>query len=468
MDGENKRQTAGEVLDAGAKAWAAGRTEDAAKAFAAAALSAPAMAQAHVNLGVALRAQGHVEAAVVSYRRALASTPDDAVSHSNLGNALRELGRLDQAETHLRRAVQLQPGNASFVYNLALLLRDARKSDESHRLISALVAAHPANGDYAWDLALSDLYRRDYAKGWAGYEARWRLARTPKRAFAAPAVMPGQDLRDKTVLIAAEQGFGDSLQFARFLPEMARRCRGLVVECLPELLDLFASIPGIGQVFAKGTEAPAHDSWIPIMSLAHWLGVDEAVLPGPVPYLRTPRALAKPLGRPAGTVLNIGLIWAGKTVPRDRSWPLDSLLPLMEDPRLAFWSLQMGERAGDLDRFGIRSLVRDLSPAITTFADTAALMNGLDIIVTIDTSAAHLAGALGKPTWTLLRYVSDWRWLDQGDTSVWYPTMRLFRQSTPDDFAGPVARLKSALSHAADKVETALRDQAALPAVGPA
>lgn len=151
----------------------------------------------------------------------------------------------------------------------------------------------------------------------------------------------------------------------------------------------------------------------------------------------------------------MGLIWAGKTVPRDRSWPLERLLPLMEDPRMAFWSLQMGERSSDLKTTGIGTLVRDLSPAITSFADTAALMNGLDMVVTIDTSAAHLAGALGKPTWMLLRYVSDWRWLDQGDTCLWYPTMRLFRQPDPDDFDTPVAQMKIMLTQAADKMSAA-------------
>ena len=456
MEGDNKPVTAAGALEAGASAWSAGKVEHASRCFATAALLAPAMPLAHVNLGVALRRQGHVAAAITSHRRALALAPDDPVAHSNLGNALREIGKLVEAESHLRRAVTAQPDNLSFRYNLALLLRDSRQHDESHAMMTALVAAQPENGDYAWDLALSDLYRSDYAKGFAGYEARWKLARSPKRVFATPQVLPGQDLRGKTVLVAAEQGFGDALQFARFLPLLAAQCGRLVIECLPELQSLFAALPGIAEVFAKGTEPPAHDVWIPIMSLAHWLGVTQQKLPGPVPYLLVPpSSLAKPLGRPPGTLLNVGLIWAGKTVPRDRSWPLEHLLPLMEDPRLAFWSLQMGERAEDMKVLGVHTLVRDLAPAIKSFADTAALMNALDIIVTIDTSAAHLAGALGKPTWMLLRYVSDWRWLDQGDTCVWYPSLRLFRQPAPDDFTTPVARVKSWLTQAADKVAAA-------------
>jgi len=465
MDGEKKRLSAADVLAQGGKAWGEGRVDEAAKSFAAAALSAPAMPLAHVNLGVALRRQGHVKAAVVSHRRALALTPDDAGAHTNLANALRELGKLQEAESHARRAVALQPASDSFRYNLALLLRDLRQYDEALDIMRGLVAANPQNGDYAWDLALSELYLGHYAQGWAGYEARWRLSRTPKRAFSTPQVLPGQDLRGKTVLVAAEQGFGDALQFARFLPMLAEKCGSLVVECLPELQDLFAAIPSVAKVFAKGTEPPPHDLWIPIMSLAHWLGIEAGNLPGAVPYLTPPKTLAKPLGHPPGSVLNVGLIWAGKLVPRDRSWPLEHLLPLMEDPRLAFWSLQMGDRAQDLADLGVGTLVRDLSPAISSFADTAALMQALDIVVTIDTSAAHLAGALGKPTWMLLRYVSDWRWTDHGDTCAWYPTMRLFRQPDPDDFVTPVARVKAALSNAADQVVTGLRKQVKLKKV---
>lgn len=454
MSGQAKDFSVSGLMAEGGKAWSRGDGAAAATLFAQAALAVPALTQAHVNLGVALRKQGHVTAAVVSYRRALQADDNDPAIHSNLGNALREIGQLAEAETHLRRAVALRPDTASFRYNLALLLRDRRQHEEARALFAALVAQFPDSGEYAWDLALSDLYLGDYAKGFAGYEARWRLARTPRRDFTGPQVQPGQDVRTKTVLVAAEQGFGDSLQFARFLPLVAGRCARLVVECQPEQMDLFAGIKGVAHVFAKGDVPPAYDVWIPIMSLAHWLGLGPADLPGPVPYLRPARALAKPLGRPPGTRLNVGLIWAGKTVPRDRSWPLEHLMVLMQDPGLAFWSLQMGERSNDLKRLGVGALVRDLAPLITSFADTAALMNAMDVIVSIDTSAAHLAGALGRPTAVLLRYVSDWRWLDQGDSCRWYPSLRLFRQPQPDDFTAPVLQLKAWLDQRGEGAKT--------------
>lgn len=434
---------AGKALAEGARAWAAGKPDAALAAFSRAALLAPTMALAHTNLGVVLRRLGRVEAAIASYRRALALTPDDPAVHSNLGNALREAGHLEAAERHMRRALDAQPDSASFAYNLALLLRDRRRHGEARAMLAALAEASPDNGDYAWDLALSDLYLEDYAKGFAGYEARWRLARTPRRALPGPRWDKGMDVAGKTVLILAEQGFGDALQFARFLPMVAARGATVVVECLPELADLFATLPGIARVVPKSAAPPPHDLWAPIMSLAWLLDIAADAVPAEVPYLTPPRRVA--LARPPGAVLNVGLVWAGKTTPRDRSWPLERLLPLTEDPRVAFWSLQMGERTRDLATTGAQHLIRDLAPSIASFADTAALMAELDLIITIDTSAAHLAGALGRPAWVLLRYVSDWRWLDEPEDCAWYPSLRLFRQPDPFDFTTPVARMKAAL-----------------------
>lgn len=434
----------------GAQAWSAGRIEIAATAFARAALLAPAMAEAHSNLGVALRRLGRVDAALTSYRRALAITPDDAALHSNLGNALRAIGRLEEAETHLARAHEMAPDQASFAYNLALAIRDRRRHDEARARLAALVAANPGNADYAWDLALTDLYRKDYGPGFAGYEARWGLARTQQRDLPGKRWRPGMNLAGKRILIAAEQGFGDALQFARFLPLVARQGATVLVECQPELVELFAAIPGVATALPKHAPLPDYDLWAPMMSLAWLLGIGWRTLPNPRAYLSAPKRLSSPLTKAPGVRLNLGLVWAGKTTPRDRSWPLEQLLPLMEDPRIAWWSLQMGERRADLAHLGLDYLIRDLAPHLDNFADTAAAMADLDLIVTIDSAPAHLAGALGRPTWVLLRYVSDWRWLDEGESCAWYPSLRLFRQPSPADFASPVAAMKAALTQILD------------------
>lgn len=445
---DKRRADAARAMASGRAAWAAGKPEEAAAAFGTAALLAPDSAEAHGNLGVALRRLGHIGAAIASHARSLALEPGNAGFHSNMGNALREAGRLDEAVTHLRRAVALAPGTPSFSYNLALALRDARHMDEALAMMEALVAAHPGNADHAWDLALTRLALTDYARGFEGYEARWGLARTPRRDLPGQRLRPGMEVAGRTVLLISEQGFGDALQFARFVPLLARRGARVVLECLPELRDLFAGLTGVAAVVDKHAPPPPYDLWAPMLSLAHILGVTWRTLPAEVPYLRPVRKLARPLGRAPGTVLNAGLVWAGKTTPRDRSWPLEALLPLFEDPRVAWHSLQLGPRAADLAAAGADRLVRDLGPGLRSFADTAAVMAELDLIVTIDTSAAHLAGALGRPTWMLLRTVSDWRWLDEPEDCAWYPTMRLFRQPDPADFATPVGRLGAELARA--------------------
>ncbi len=429
----------------GAEAWRAGQTERATEGFGRAALLLPGWAAAHVNLGAALRRLGRAEAAVVCYRRALTLEPDQAATLSNLGNALRDLGRLEESEAALRRAAALAPDSIGTTYNLALALRDRRQHDEATALLERINAAEPNNAEYRWDLALSRLYQGDYPRGFAGYEARLGLARNPPRAIAGER-WHGGAVAGRTIFLHSEQGFGDALQFIRYVPLLAARGAAIVLECLPELAELFAGLPGVVALVKLGTPPPPYDLWAPLASLPHLLATSFATIPADVPYLAVPARPGLVVPRPPGTTLAVGLVWAGKTTPRDRSWPLEQLLPLLDDPRIACHSLQVGPRAADLARLGLDLLVRDASAALTSFADTAAVMARLDLIITIDTATAHLAGALGRPTWVVLRYVSDWRWRDEPTDCPWYPTMRLFRQPAPDDFATPVAEMARALA----------------------
>ncbi|RAU23447.1 hypothetical protein CU669_04820 [Paramagnetospirillum kuznetsovii] len=429
----------------GAQAWQAGRMDLAEQAFARAVQLVPGWAAAHANLGAILRRQGKSEAAVTCYRRALTLDADHAATLSNLGNALRDLGRFAEAETALIRAVKLDPKSIGYQYNLALVLRDLRRHDEAEALLEKIAASDPDNAEFQWDLALSRLYRGDYAKGFAGYEARLRLARNPPRHIAGPR-WDGGEVAGKTVLLTSEQGFGDALQFARYVPLLAERGASIVLECMPELAELFAGLAGVKALIAKGAPPPAYDLWAPMTSLPHLMGTTFKTIPARMPYLKAPPRPNLMIPRPESSRLMVGLVWAGKTTPRDRSWPLEELLPLLENPLVTFCSLQMGPRTADLTRLGVDRLVVDGAPALTSFADTAAVMERLDLIITIDTSTGHLAGALGRPVWVLLRHVSDWRWQDEPLTSPWYPTMRLFRQPTPDDFKTPVAAMAKALA----------------------
>jgi len=439
-------------LPAAYRALRAGNYEQAEVKLSQALALDPAQPVILTDLGALLRRRGRPRAAVACYRRALALS-ESAATYSNLGNALRDLGRLAEAETALRRAVALAPDQAGYAYNLALLLRDARQHEEAAALMETLAAAAPDVADYAWDLALTRLYLNDLARGFAGYERRFGLARNPRRTFPGPPWID-EDPAGRTLLVTSEQGFGDALQFIRFVPVLIAQGARVILECQPELIDLFGTIPGLAGLIEKGAAPPPFDLWVPIASLPHRLGLGSRIgIPDQVPYLDpapAPLPALPPLA-PAAR-LRVGLIWAGKLTPRDRSWSLEALMPLLERPDIAWVSLQKGPRAADVREQGLESVVVDAEAlgALNSFADTARLMRTLDLVVTIDTSTAHLAGALGRPVWVLLRYVSDWRWRDEGTTSPWYPTMRLFRQADPDDFAGPVAAMGAAF----DALET--------------
>lgn len=396
------------------------------------------------NRGVGLRRQGKPAVAEVYLRRAIALAPAVAAYRSNLGNVLRDLAHYDEAVGQLTRAVSLEPGNAGYAYNLALALRDAGQHKDALSRLVVLSHAQPDDPDISWDLALSHLSLGDLRRGFAGYEARLRLERFTARSLPGPR-WDGGPLAGKTIFVHAEQGFGDSLQFIRFVPVLAERGARVIVECVPSLAPLFREMAGVAYVVEDG-KSPVFDLWAPLCSLPFLLGIDEQTLAAQkFPYLRTSRRLTHPLHRPGGARLAVGLVWSGNAKPRDRSWSLTSLLPLLFNPELAFYSLQVGPQTAQLEQLGLGDLVVDVGGQVSSFADTAAVMSQLDLVISIDSAPAHLAGALGLPTWVLLRYVSDWRWGTAEVSTPWYPSMRLFRQSNPDDFHGPVAAMVAQL-----------------------
>jgi hypothetical protein len=427
-----------------AEALTAGRVQEAAKIYAALARAFPGNAMFHSNLGVCLRRLGRPEAAVTSYRRAQALAPDEVTVHTSLGNALRDLGRIEEALAAQQRAFDLAPRHRVVRYNYALALRDARRPEEALKLLGELSAEFPDEPEYAWDLALTQLQMGDYREGFRGYEARWRLSRYETPLRAGPQ-WDGGKIAGKTIFLQSEQGFGDAIQFVRFVPRLAQRGARTVIECPPELQRLFAAVEGVSETVVTGAMAPATDLFAPLLSLPRLFGTSLDDLPAKVPYLRAPGTVALP-PLAARAALRIGLVWGGRAQPHDRSWPLRSLVSLLNEPRIAFVSLQTGPHAGELARLGFDHVVHDMGPKLNDFADTAAAMDQMHLIITVDTAAAHLAGALGKPTLVLLRYVSDWRWLDDRADSPWYPTLRLFRQSRPDDLDGPVEAVRAELA----------------------
>ncbi len=421
---------------------------DAAACFRRATALQPRDPVCHFNLGNALADCRDYDEAYAAYRRALALKPYHAGCLSNLGNVLRERGRLDEAAQAIDLARRLAPHDPSFQYNAGLVARDAGNPSLARALFEAVLERQPDHGDCRWDHALALLAEGDVKRGFPAYESRWLLKRSPPPQLPLPR-WAGEPLEGKTLLLLDEQGYGDLLMFARFLPLAKTQGAGrILLQCPAPLAALMATLPEVDAVVPRGAPLPEGcDLYAPLLSLPGLLGLGPEALPGPVPYLPKPEAAALPGHAP----LKLGLVWAGKPTPRDRSFPLEALLPHLDDPRWRLYSLQTGPRAQDLAASGANAFVHDLGPALTDFAATARLLAGLDALVTCDTAIAHLAGALALPTFVPLLHYSDWRWGDHGERTPWYPTLRLFRQPRAADWASPLAALGQALRAFADE-----------------
>ena len=395
---------------------------------------------AHYNRGNALLALGRAEEALAAYDRALALVPNHADALNNRGNALLRLGRAEQALASYEQALALSPVNAEAVNNRGNALSAMGDVTQALAAFDAAAALDPQRADAVYNGAMARLALGDFARGWAQYEARWNVSQflPQRRNFAAPLWLGAEPLDGKTILLHAEQGFGDTLQFIRYLPLVAARGASVLLEVQAPLKSLLAITPGITQIFAGGEALPAFDTHCPLMSLPLAFGTTLATIPAEVPYVGAPAdrvarwqvrlgALARP---------RVGLVWAGRPThlnDRNRSLALQRLVPLLADPRVAFVSLQRELRAEDEAVLRAHPAIVDVSAELTDFADTAAAIGALDLVVSVDTAVVHLAGAMGKPVWVLLPHAVDFRWLYGRDDSPWYPSARLFRQTAPGD-----------------------------------
>lgn len=438
-----------------------GRGDAAATAFRRALALDPGHPEAHNNLGNALMGEGRAAEAEACYRRAIAARPDYAVGHNNLGGALRAQGRLTEAAAAYREALAHAPRYAGAICNLGRVLHELGHYDDALAHYERALALDPDHAESHANRGILLLLLGRLAEGWQEYEWRWRV-----RGFAGTAPEPdvprwdGSPLAGRTLIIHAEQGLGSAIQFVRYVPLVAGRAvedgGRVVLECPRPLLRLFRSIASGGAVdlVAKGESLPPCDVQAPLMSLPRILGTEAETIPACVPYLRVDPALEEQWRRrlAASPRPRVGLVWAGN--PRhendaNRSMPAAALAPLLERQGITLFSLQVG--ASPADRAWLnQTTVQDLAPEFGDFADTAAALGHLDLLVSVDTAAAHLAGALGRPVWLLLPFVPEWRWMLARDDSPWYPTMQLFRQSAPGDWTGLMARVAAALDRIKD------------------
>jgi tetratricopeptide (TPR) repeat protein len=410
----------------------------------------PDFPEALSNLAVALQQQDDYANAGNLLRRAIALKPSLAEAHCNLGGNLWRLGDLAGAVDSCRRAVELNPTLRRAHSNLAHALSDQGDLDAAMESYRRAVALEPECSELHHYIAIAQLLRGEFSLGWQGYENRWQTKglRKFRRDFSQP-LWRGEPLAGRRILLHAEQGLGDTLHFVRYVPLVAERGGDVLLEVPPELRRVLSGIAGAAEILTRGETLPDFEWHCPLLSLPLAFHTELGTIPANVPYLRTDPAAVHNWSQqlPRGG-LRVGLVWAGSpkhTRDPQRSLHVAQFQPLTQIPGASFYSLQKGPSAAQLRQAlpGIRLI--DLAPQLHDFTDTAALLSTLDLLVTVDTAAAHLAGALGKPVWILLTHTPDWRWLLDREDSPWYPTARLFRQPAPGDWHSVIARVAAEL-----------------------
>ncbi|MCC3584501.1 tetratricopeptide repeat protein [Microcoleus sp. PH2017_30_WIL_O_A] len=405
----------------------------------------PNLTYSLIGLGRIFQQQGKLPEAFDCYQQAIALEPNNPEAQNNVGAFYHEQGNTKAAISHYRQALKLKPDFVDAINNLAHALVDLGEFQEAFACHHRALELQPDNAIAHLELALTLLLFGDFQRGFAEYEWRWRTSQVEPRQFPQP-LWDGADLQGKTILLHVEQGFGDSIQFIRYAPMLCSRGAKVIVACYPDLMRLFATVVGIEYLSVCFEDLPAFDFHAPLMSLPRIVGTTLETIPANVPYLAPPAECSFALASDAK--LKVGIVWAGSPQRRkdnQRSCSLSDFMQFLDVPGIAFYSLQ--KNLSECDRTLLHQhLVPDLSPHLNDFADTASAISQLDLVISVDTSVAHLAGALGKQVWVLLSFAPDWRWLLDREDNPWYPTARLFRQSQPESWQELFQDVQAALS----------------------
>ncbi len=385
----------------------------------------------------------------LAYQRLVAGGARDPNTFFNAGVAAFKHGDLVGAERWFHASAMVAPKAPRAFINLAMIYRTWGYVKEAVACLEHAVTLAPDSPEAHWNLANALLVSGDLEKGFAAYESRFHRPGREERKLPAPR-WRGEDLDGRTLLLTLEQGIGDAIHFVRFAEQAAARGARVVMECHPGLEELLASAPGVARTVAAGAPVPEADRYLPLMSLPHVLGTRLETIPAPIPYLKAPES-APPFVLPGE--LKVGLVWRGNPkheADDKRSVPLEMLAPLLAVPGVSWFSLQVGDVAAEREASPFAARMTDLAPRLRDFGATASAVAALDLVISVDTAVAHLAGAMGKPVWTLIAEANDWRWLSGRSDTPWYPTMRLFRQRRGRDWQPALKAMANELAkHAA-------------------
>jgi tetratricopeptide (TPR) repeat protein len=461
-----------------------GRIEEAISCYIKAIHYGPDMSDSYYNLGIVLQEKGEFDSAIMCFKKAIELNPEMADYHINLAISLQKVKRYDDAMVSYEKAIELNPVNADYYYNLGTLYHEMEKIDEAlsfykkalelnsmHKdayvnaglayaekgmpemaisYYDMAISLEPQFADAHWNKALSLLLLGRYEEGWREYEWRTKASEiiTVKRNFPKP-LWDGTKSYGTSILLYAEQGLGDTIQFIRYVPLIAEKGFNIIVEVQEEVKNISRYVDGVKHVISIRDEYPDFDAYYPLLSLPFLLNTTIDTIPLKIPYIKIGDDLIEKwrdkLGE-HGKRLKVGLVWSGNTMFKKahlKRCPIEKLLPLFENEDILFYSLQKYSQKDYKILDNIRLI--DYMNEVEDFVDTAGIIMNLDLVISIDTAVAHLSGAMGKPVWVLIPYVPDWRWLLDREDSPWYPTMRLFRQSKPMVWDDVILKIKDEL-----------------------
>ncbi|MFO1056239.1 MAG: tetratricopeptide repeat-containing glycosyltransferase family protein [Dongiaceae bacterium] len=407
----------------------------------------PNHADSHVNLGAILKEQGRTQEAMDCYHKALEINPNSAAAYTNLGVVLRDEGRLEEAMNCHKKAIDLRPNAPESYNNFAVALRDLGRLDEAVEFYRKSIAIDPGIAEHHTNLAHALLLMGQLDEGWKENEWRWKSKKptSPVRNFTQPQ-WDGSRLDGKTILLHAEQGLGDTINFIRYVSMVKPFGGRVILEVQPKLDKLCRSVAGYDEYYLYGQQLPHFDVQAPLLTLPYIFRTNVDTIPSQTPYLSVDKPC--PIRFPEDGKLRVGLVWAGNpkfVEDKQRSPRLEAFLPLFDIPGVQFYCLQKGDGRADMAGRAMPACFTDCDGVIEDFVDTGAIMKELDLVISSCTSPAHVAGALARPLWLVLPFMPDYRWLMGRPDTPWYPTARLFRQSEPANWRPVMQEVAAAL-----------------------
>jgi tetratricopeptide (TPR) repeat protein len=420
---------------------------------------APGMPKVNLLMGAVLREMGRLEESAACCQREIQISPSDADAHYNLGLVLQSLKRPAEAVEAFKRAINLSPGYVDAIMGEGMALRQTGDHEAAMDSFERVIDLEPDNVVARFELSTILLSLGQFENGWKEYEWRKKLKDHPTRPVPfEQAPWDGKHLGGRRILLECEQGFGDIIQFSRYASLVADRGAEVILGCPESLRPVMQTLRGVSEVVTGRHNLPQFDTYASLLSLPLIFGTVLENIPRDIPYLRAPsRDGSSPRWVNQSPGLKVGLVWSGNQANRAgryRSMRLDFFGPLLHLPGICWHSLQVGGGADELAMPAFAGRIADLGRRFASFGDTTQAIAELDLVIAVDTSVAHLAGALGKPVWTLLPFDADWRWMTGRQDSPWYPTMTLFRQPKPGDWTEVIRQIEVAVRVFADQTAT--------------